>query len=254
MTVPTGDARGEAPVLFEVGDDGVAIVTLNRPEALNIVNLRMRDALIAAFTATRDHPGARCLLLRANGRHFSAGADVTEFGTAESLFEARRIRSERDPWGLLWELPQPSVVALHGYALGSGLEMALLCDVRLAAEGTRVGLPEVKLGMLPAAGGTQSLARAVGTATALHAVLTAEPYEARAAATLGMVHRVVPAASLDAEALVVARALADLPTAAARAAKESLRQAVDLPLAEGLAAEQHLARMVGAPLNQSTVW
>lgn len=243
VTVPI--PAGPPTVLFELTGEGVAVVTLNRPDALNIVNLRMRDELIAAFTAVRSHPDARSLLLRAEGPHFSAGADVTEFGTAESLFEARRIRFDRDPWTLLWELPQPSVVALHGYAMGSGLEMALLCDIRLAAPGARMGLPEAKLGMLPAAGGTQSLPRVAGEAVALDAILLARRYSAEEAATRQIVHRVVGTEELETEAMRVAVQLAQLAPAAAQAATEALRRACDRSLAEGLAAERRLARMAG---------
>jgi len=228
-------------VLLELGDDGVAVVSLNRPDQLNIYNLAMRDGLIEAFTAVRDWPDAGALLLRANGRHFSAGADLSEFGTAEHPLEARRIRWDRDPWGVLWDLPCPTVVALHGIALGSGLEMSLLCDVRLAAVGTRLGLPETKLGMLPAAGGTQSLTRAVGPSAALPPILLASTLEADEALRLGMVHAVVD--DVEAEARAVARRLAALPPALTSAARRALHAAGDLPLDQGLAEELRLARL-----------
>ncbi|HEX5365526.1 MAG TPA: enoyl-CoA hydratase/isomerase family protein [Acidimicrobiales bacterium] len=233
-----GDEVG--PVRFQPGDDGVAVVSLHRPDKLNIYDLGMRDALIEAFTAVADDAAVRAVLLRADGRHFSAGADLSEFGSAGSVMAARRIRWERDPWVPLWTLPQPTVVALHGYALGAGLEMALLCDVRLAARDTRLGLPETGLGMLPSAGGTQSLPRVVGPGAALPVILTAATLDAEDAARRGIVHRVVD--DVESEAREVAARLAALPPAAAQAARRALRAAADLPLPEGLGVERRLAR------------
>jgi len=232
-------------VRLDFGDDGVATVTLARPERLNVVDVATRDELIGAFTAVRDAPDAHALLLRAEGRHFSAGADLSEFGNALGVFEARRVRWDRDPWMHLWYLPQPTVVALHGYALGAGLEVALLCDLRLAAADTRVGLPETTLGMLPAAAGTQSLGRLLGAAAATAHVLLGETIDAEEAARRGIVHRVVDGDELEVEALAVARGLAALDPPVARGAKRALRAAADLPLAAGLATESRLARLAG---------
>lgn len=228
---------GEVDVV--VTDDGVAVLGLRGADRLNLYDLAMRDALIDALAAVAAHPDARAVLLRADGAHFSAGADLTEFGTAGSILEARRIRWDRDPWTPLWELPQPTVCALHGHALGAGLEMALLCDVRLAAADTRLGLPETRLGMLPSAGGTQSLLRAVGPAAALPLVLSAVTLTAAEAAERGIVHRVCD--DVETEALAAATRLARLSPAAARAARRALRAAADLPLPSGLAEERRLA-------------
>ncbi|MDP1821454.1 MAG: enoyl-CoA hydratase/isomerase family protein [Acidimicrobiales bacterium] len=230
----------DEPIRLEVEADGVAVVSLHRPEKLNIYNLAMRDALIEAFTAVADDPEVRALLLRADGRHFSAGADLSEFGSAGSVMAARAIRWRRDPWIPLWTLPQPTVVALHGYALGAGLEMALLCDVRLAASDTKVGLPETRLGMLPSAGGTQSLVRAIGPAAALPLILTAATIDAQDAVRRGVLTAVVD--DVEVEARAVASRLAGLPSAVAQATRRALRAAVDLPLAGGLDVERRLAR------------
>ncbi len=229
-------------VLLELGDDGVAVVSLNRPDKLNIYDLAMRDGLIEAFTAVRDWPDARALVLRANGRHFSAGADLSEFGTAEHILEGRRIRWDRDPWGLLWDLPCPTVVALHGTALGSGLEMTLLCDVRLAAPDTRLGLPETKLGMLPAAGGTQTLTRAIGPAAALAPILSAATLTATEARDRGIVAAVID--DVETAALDAARRLARLDPELLSATRRALHAAGDLPLDGGLAEERRLAQLV----------
>lgn len=228
-------------VLLEV-DEGVATITLNRPDTLNIVSVAVRDALIEAVLGARDHPDVRAVVLAARGRHFSAGADLTEFGSADSVFEARRIRWDRDPWGPLWSLPQPVVVALHGYSLAAGLEMALLCDLRLAAPDTVVGLPETRLAMLPAAGGTQSLTKAVGPAGALPVVLTADNIGAVDAVRRGLVHRIVDDPDgVDAAARRQALAWAALDPGLLQATKRAIRAAAELPLEHGLAVEARLA-------------
>ena len=210
-------------VRLEVGEDGVASVTLDRPEALNIYNLAMRDDLIEAFSALRDLPEVGAVVLAAAGRHFSAGADLSEFGTAGSIYEARRIRWRRDPWGPLLAIEAPLVAALHGYALGAGFEMALMCDFRLAAPDTGVGLPETKLGMLPSAGGSQTLARIVGPAAAARLVMTAENVAAEAALGAGLVHQVVP--DVDAAAYDLARRLAAVDRRAMKEARRQIRDA-----------------------------
>lgn len=229
-------------VRLELGDDGVAVVSLAQPHRLNIVDLATRDGLIEAFTAVRDLPEVRAMLLRADGRHFSAGADLREFGTAESIFEARRIRWDRDPWYLLRSLPQPKVAALHGFALGSGLEMSLMCDLRLAAPDTMVGLPETKLGMLPAAGGTRSITTVLRPAAALPFVLTGDPVDAHTALRLGLVHQVITdGTDVDVAARALAARLASLPPHAAQAATRAIRASVDLPVEQGLRLERRLA-------------
>ncbi len=237
------------PVLLAL-DGAVATITLNRPETLNLVSVAVRDALIEAVLAVRDMPDVAAVVLAAAGRHFSAGADLSEFGSADSVFEARRIRWDRDPWGPLWSLPQPVVVALHGYALAAGLEMALLCDIRLAATDTVVGLPETRLGMLPAAGGTQSLSKAIGAVAALPWVLSADNIPAHQALERGIVHRVVapdstvnqsPAEAVNTAAAAVARRWANSEPRLVQAAKRALRGAAELDLDAGLVLERRLA-------------
>lgn len=226
------------------GDDGVATVTLDHPP-LNIYDLVMRDELIEAVTAVRDVPSVRCMLLASAGRHFGAGADLSEFGSAESVMEARRIRWQSDPWLTLADLPVPTVAALRGHVLGSGFEMSLLCDIRLAADDAVLGLPETKLAMLPAAGGTQSLTRAIGPSAALPLVLTANTISAVEAHRLGIVAEVVPADQLDRRAREVAVRLAATPRRRWRALRACLSAAYDLPLNAGLAVEARQAELVG---------
>ena len=217
----------------------IAIVSLNNGP-LNIFDVAMRDELIQAFSAINDVDDVRAMILRAEGRHFSAGADLSEFGTASSIFEGRRIRWDRDPWGLLIDLRVPTVAALHGTALGSGLEMSLLCDLRVASHDSMLGLPETKLAMLPAAGGTQSLTHAVGPHQASPVVTLATSFGADEALERGIVHQV--ADDVEQVALDLAGRLALLDPTTLRAGRRALRAATDLPLDQGLDREKSLAR------------
>jgi len=224
-------------------EGGVAVVTLDHPP-LNIYDLAMREELIEAFTAARDHPDARAVVLAATGPHFSAGADLSEFGSAETVFEARRIRWWRDPWLPLLDSPKPSVAALHGYTLGAGYEMALMCDFRVAATDTRIGLPETGLGMLPSAGASQTLTRLIGPGRTLPVVLAGRDFEAADALALGLVDEVAEDAPARARAL--AGQLASLRPDVAAAARWALRAARDIPLAEGVGLERRIARRLQA--------
>ena len=216
----------------------LAVVSLNSPP-LNIFDVAMRDELIEAFQAVNDVADVRAMVLRSEGKHFGAGADLSEFGTAATIFEGRRIRWDRDPWGLLWDLRVPTVAALSGTALGSGLEMSLLCDLRLSAPNASLGLPETKLGTLPAAGGTQSLTRAIGPHQASPIVALGNAMTAMEAMARGVVHEVVD--DVDRAALERAEQLALLDPATVRAARRALRAAGDLPLSQGLEVERRLA-------------
>lgn len=223
----------------------VAWITLNRPDRLNALNTQMRDDLFEAFSAVRDDPDVRVAVVTGAGeRGFCAGADLTEFGTAPSPVAARRIRQQRDLWGLLAYHPKPLIVAAHGFCLGSGLELGLLCDLRVAAEGTVFGLPEVSLGFIPAAGGSQSLPRVVGRAKALELALLADRIDASEALRIGLIHRVVPAVDLRATAAAWAERIAALSPAAVQAAKQAVIRGLDMPLGEGIALESRLNAVV----------
>jgi enoyl-CoA hydratase/carnithine racemase len=224
----------------------VAWLTLNRPERLNAYNMQMRDDLDEVLGAVRDDAEVGALVVRGAGRAFCAGADLTEFGTAPSPGVARRIRFARDVWGALKSLDVPTVAALHGFAFGSGLELALLCDLRLAAAGTQLGLPEVRLGMIPAAGGTQTLARVCGLGVALDLLLTGRRVDADEALRLRIVSRVVPEDRLEQAADELARDLTMLDPRALKAARRAIKEGADLSLEQGLRLEGRLAAGVRA--------
>jgi len=215
-------------------------VQLNRPGVLNAYNIQMRDDLYQILTAVRDDPDIRVMIISGAGRAFCAGADLTEFGTAPTPVIAREVRRNRDVWGLLKDLNVVSIAAMHGYAFGSGLELALLCDFRLAAEGTRMGLPETALGFIPAAGATQSLQRLVRPGAALRMLLTCERIDAHEAHRIGLIHRVVTGDRLPTEAVALAGRIISSAPLAAILAKQAINHGLDVSLAEGLAIESRL--------------
>ena len=233
-------------VNFEV-KDRIATITMNRPEKLNAINLELRDALWEALTLVRDDPTLRVVVFEGAGeRAFSAGADISEFGTAPSLLDARAARLRRDIWGLLGALDLPLVAALHGVVFGAGLELALACDLRVAAEDALLALPEVGLGYIPSAGGTQLLPRHLPAGEAARMILTGDPIDAERAYALGLVHAVVSPAELAEAAGVWAARLATADPLALRLTKRAVLSGSDLPLGEGIALERRLAAVASA--------
>ena len=219
----------------------VARVVLDRPDVVNAYNVRMRDELYGVMEAVRDDPGVRVAVLSGAGdKGFCAGADLTEFGTAPSQVVAREVRWERDIWGLFLSLEKPLVAALHGWIVGSGIEIACLCDIRIASEDAVFRMPEVALGMLPAAGGTQTLPRIVGVDRALQMMLDCGPVDAVEANRMGLAHTVVPRENLQKEAERVAAELAERDPDVLAAAKLAVRRGMDGPLARGLEIEERL--------------
>ena len=228
-------------------EDMTAYVTLNRPQALNAYNIQMRDDLYEVLSAIRDDDEVRVVILRGAGeKAFCAGADLSEFLTAPSPVAARQIRFDRDVWGLFLGIPQPLIAAVHGYVLGSGIEIALCCDIRIASEDAQFGLPEVGLGIIPAAGGTQTLPRAVGRGKALEMLLTSRWIDAKEAYRIQLVNRVVPREKLIESAKEMAEKIASHDPVAIRSAKQAVVRGLDLPLEEGLRLEKMLASQLRA--------
>lgn len=220
----------------------IAHVLLNRPRVVNAYDTQMRDELFQALEAVRDDPDVLVAILSGAGdRGFCAGADLAEFGTAPSQVVARLVRWERDVWGLFLEIKKPLIAALHGHVIGSGVEIACLCDIRIASEDAVFRMPEIALGMVPAAGGTQTLPRIIGTGPALDVLLTGRSVTAEETLALGLVHRVVPGTELLDAALRVAGELASRSPDAVSAAKSAILAGTDMPLSAGLDLERRLA-------------
>ena len=222
--------------------DSIAYVTLNRPKALNAYSIRMRDELFEVLEAIRDDPDVKVIVLKGAGdKAFCAGADLTEFLTAPSPVFARKARFERDVWGLFLSIDKPFIVAMHGYVLGSGIEMALCCDIRLASEDAQFGLPEPGLGIIPAAGGSQTLPRTVGQAAALEMLMSGRWLTAEEAHNIKLVNRIVPREKLIPEAEKIAEKICSYDNKAVRYVKQAVTRGLDLTLDEGLKLERTLA-------------
>jgi len=233
--------------------DAIAYVTLNRPEVLNIYNIQMRDDLYQVLRAIKDDPEVSVVIFKGAGeKAFCAGADLSEFLTAPTPVIARQVRFRRDVWGLFLSIPQPLIAAVHGFVLGSGIEIALCCDVRIASEDARFGLPEVGLGIIPAAGGTQTLPRVIGRARALEMLLTSRWIDGEEAHRIGLVNRVVPRDKLLETAEEMAKKIASYPPRAVRNAKQAVVKGLDLSLLEGLELEKRLASQLTPVAGKKT--
>jgi enoyl-CoA hydratase len=239
-------------LLFEkVGT--IAEITLNRPHALNVYNIRMRDELNEVIHVLRDDPDVRVAIVRGAGdRAFCAGADLGEFLTAPSPTIGRQARFARDVWGAFLAVPQPVIAAVHGFVLGSGIEIALCCDIRIAAQDSRFGMPEVGLGIIPAAGGTQTLRRVTGRSAALELLLTGRWIGTEEAYRVGLVNQVVPRDELVPAARELAARIAAHSPRAVASAKQAIVRGLDCSLAEGLRLERRLATQVASAVGEAT--
>jgi enoyl-CoA hydratase len=217
--------------------DGVALVTLQRPDALNALSFELTDELATALEALDRDPACRCIVITGSGeRAFAAGADIKELATqtAVSLTADDGFRH----WGRIKRIRKPLIAAVRGVALGGGCELAMACDMIVAAEDARFGQPEIKLGVMPGAGGTQRLTRAIGKAKSMELVLTGRTMDAREAETRGLVTRVVPAEVTIESSLELAAEVASQAPLAVLAAKAAVQQADELPLEAGLEFER----------------
>jgi len=213
-------------------DGGIAIITLNRPAVLNALNQATMDELVRALEEMERDPELRCVVLTGAGRAFAAGADIKEMAgaTAAAMLAGYRFQQ----WERIRKITLPIIAAVNGLALGGGCELAMLCDMIVAAETAQFGQPEINLGIMPGAGGTQRLTRAVGKARAMEMVLTGRPITARQADALGLVTKVVPAEAVLDEAVALAKEIATKPPVAVRLAKEAVLKAFDTTIEGGL--------------------
>jgi enoyl-CoA hydratase/carnithine racemase len=235
------------PTVLYSKQDHIAHVVLNRPRVINAYNIQMRDDLFESLSSAKDDTDVRTIVLSGSGeRGFCVGADLTEFGTAPSLAIARQVRWERDIWGLFLSIRKPMIAALHGHVIGSGVEMACLCDVRIASDDAVFSMPEVALAMVPAAGGTQTLSRVVGAAVALDLILTNRKVASEEAVQVGLVHQVVAKENLMATANSLALELASRDPIVLSSAKTAVVDGLDLHIDDGLRLEERLFRVSGS--------
>ncbi|HEY2373887.1 MAG TPA: enoyl-CoA hydratase-related protein [Gaiellaceae bacterium] len=233
----------EEPIVLVERDGRVGVVTMNRPKQLNALSGELMGAVVDALRELDADTEIRAIVLAGGERAFAAGADITELaaGTAVSLYENRRI----DAWDSIRDLRTPVVAAVSGFCLGGGCELAMLCDLIVASETAKFGQPEINLGVMPGAGGTQRLTRAVGKAVAMDMILTGRMLSAREALDFGLVARVVTKEAWLDEATRVAGAIAAKGPVAVRLAKEAIDKAFEAPLAVGVEFERrafYLAR------------
>jgi enoyl-CoA hydratase len=228
--------------------DAVRVIRLNRPEALNALSVQLIKDLNAALDDAEQDQGVRCVVLTGSEKAFAAGADVKEMQPKSFLdaYNGDFVAS----WERITRLRKPVIAAVSGFALGGGCELAMMCDFILAADNAKFGQPEIKLGILPGAGGTQRLTRLVGKSKAMEMCLTGRTMDAAEAERAGLVSRVIPSADLMAEAIRVAQAIAGMSASAAMMTKESVDRAYETSLTEGIRFERRLFYATFATADQ----
>ncbi|SFS63143.1 enoyl-CoA hydratase-related protein [Marininema halotolerans] len=219
-------------------EGAIGRIQLYRPKVLNALNTGLISELVQALEAFDRDSTIRCILLTGGNRVFAAGADIGEMATATSA--ELMLSNQFADWDRLRRIKKPIVAAVVGYALGGGCELAMACDMIVAAENARFGQPEIDLGIIPGAGGTQRLTRAVGKARAMEIVLTGSPITAQEALHVGLVNRVVPVENVELEAMKLCQQIASKAPAAVQLAKESVLKSFDTTIADGLDYEQKL--------------
>jgi len=218
--------------------EDILILRLNRPENLNALNTTMRDKLWQYLMLIRDDISIKSVVLCGEGdRAFSAGADITEFGTAPSVIDARAARKNRDLWQLMQSLDTPLIAALQGFSFGAGLEMALYCDLRVAEHNALFALPEVKLGYIPSAGGTQTLPRHINATDSSMIITSGNPIDAEKAYQIGLIQYLTEHSKYLQFAIDLALEIAHMNPTVVRAVKRAVRSSGEMEISEGLAYE-----------------
>jgi enoyl-CoA hydratase/carnithine racemase len=223
-------------VLREDPAPGVALLRINRPESLNALNMAAREAIAKETTKADSDPNVRVIVVTGIGRAFAAGADLKEL-RARTVLDAE-FAASRAAWAALERCRKPLIAAVNGFAFGGGCELALHCDIVLAGESAQFGFREVRLGIMPGAGGTQRLLRVAGHFKAARYLLTGDTIDARTGSEIGMVSEVVPDDVLIERAVALAEQIAALPPLAVEAIKEALQLGADVPLQTALAVER----------------
>ena len=222
-------------ILVEI-ETPIATVTLNRPKVLNALSPDLIHELTSALAYLDADESVRAVVLTGGQKVFAAGADIGDMADRSAVDQLSRDQTGR--WAPLAGFSKPLIAAVNGYALGGGCEVALMCDMIVAGETARFGQPEINLGIIPGAGGTQRWPRSAGKYAAMEVMLTGAPVTAQRACELGIVNKVVPAEMTITIAKRLARQIAEKPPLAARMAKEAVLKAFEAPLAEGLASER----------------
>jgi len=226
----------------------VGVIRLNRPQALNALNRALIAELGQAIAACDADEAVGCVLITGNDKAFAAGADIKEM--ADKTFIEAYLGNFAASWDHLARARKPIVAAVAGFALGGGCELAMQCDIVIAADNAKFGQPEIKLGVIPGIGGTQRLTRAVGKAKAMDLILTGRMMDAAEAERAGLVARVVPAASLMEEAMKVADTIATMSLPSVLAGKEAVNRAFETSLAEGVVFERRVFHALFATNDQ----
>jgi enoyl-CoA hydratase len=226
----------------------VGIIRLNRPEALNALNAALKKELSQAIDAFEADDKIGCLLITGNEKAFAAGADIKEM--ADKTFIEAYLGNFAGTWDRAARARKPIVAAVAGFALGGGCELAMQCDLIIAADNAKFGQPEIKLGVIPGIGGTQRLTRAVGKAKAMEMILTGRMMDAAEAERSGLVARVVPADRLMEEAMKAADTIANMSLPSVLAAKEAVNRAFESSLAEGVIFERRIFHSLFATEDQ----
>lgn len=235
-------------VLVERPLPGIAVVRINRPDARNALNLQVRAMLAEHFTELGSDPDVRCIVLTGSERIFAAGADIRDL--AERSAVEMMLRNTHRLWNAIAACPKPVVAAVNGLALGGGCELAMHADIIVAGEGASFGQPEVRIGIMPGAGGTQRLTRAVGKFRAMKMVLTGQPVGAREALEMGLVSEVVHDAEVQTRALALATEIAALPPLAVMQIKEVVLAGQDASLDAALMLERKAFQLLFASRDQ----
>ncbi len=217
-------------------EDGYAVVQFNRPEVLNAINTQLMTEIVDALEALDKDDDMKCLIMTGNEKSFAAGADIKEMADASAM--EMLIRDQFARWDRIRKIKKPIIAAVSGFALGGGCELAMTCDIIIASETARFGQPEINIGVMPGAGGTQRLTRAIGKAKAMEIVLTGKMFTAEEACEWGLVNKVVPVEYYLQEAKNLAKEIASKPPAAVRLAKEAVLKAFDTTIEGGLEFER----------------
>lgn len=227
---------------IEARGRGTVLVRIHRPEKRNALDRATKQELVEALDQLENDDRCRVVVLTGTGNSFVSGADIAELADA-SPFDYRASRHMPRPWERLDRLEKPAIAMINGWCLGGGLELALACDLRLAARSARLGLPEVRIGAVPGAGGTQRLPRLIGQGRAMRLILTGEAVDAETALSWGLVDQVFPDHDLEAATLELAASIARNSPVAVRLAKSAVRMSARLPLDAGLAYEGEVASL-----------